>query len=96
MLDILTYIAGIDRPKLLVKAARIGADTYHRDRHLPRLLRSAGAPKSALSLLKLAEIEADLNTQRVAKDATYSVTRHVAVLSAIVGEARLMQAAARE
>lgn len=91
MQDVLTYLSTMNRPRLLVRAARIGAEDYRRDVHLPRLLGQSTLPRSAESLLKLSEIEADINARRLAGDAGYSLTRHVDVLIALVAEARVMR-----
>lgn len=42
--------------------------------------------------MRLIEIEHDLNESRINDDATYSVTRHVEVLMAMMGEAQLLRA----
>ncbi|MFK7875271.1 MAG: DUF6477 family protein [Paracoccaceae bacterium] len=93
MLDVISYISKMNRPRLLVRAARIGAQEYRRDMHLPRLLGLARLPKSADALLRLSEIETELNAKRLSDDAGYSLTRHIDVLIAMVAEARLLRAA---
>ena len=67
---------------------------YRRDRDLKRLLRLSrtAAPQQAIGSL-LAE-ESRLEATRAAGEATYSIQRHVAVLTAILAEARLMPAVA--
>lgn len=93
MQDLLTMLAKLHRPRLLMRAARIGAEAYHRDSHLPRLLGFGVLPRHGTALLKLLEIEAELNAQRKASDAGYSLVRHVDVLIAMVGEARFLKTA---
>lgn len=95
MQDILSMIAALNRPRLLVQAARFGVDGYSRTAHLPRLLGSLALPRSGAAILRLIEIEADLNARRMTQAADYSVARHVEVLIAIMGEARLMRAMTR-
>jgi len=75
-----------------MRAARIGAEQYSRTNHLPRLLGYGVLPRHGQALLKLMEIEAELNTQRKTADAGYSLIRHVDVLIAMVGEARVLKA----
>ena len=92
MQDILSMLNTLRRPRLLMRAARIGAQDYRRNAHLPRLLGYGHLPRHGAALLRLIEIEADLNAQRVDEDPAYSLIRHVDVLIAIVGEARIMRA----
>ncbi|UOA31651.1 hypothetical protein DSM110093_01422 [Sulfitobacter sp. DSM 110093] len=91
MQDLLTMLTKLHRPRLLMRAARIGAEDYQRGTHLPRILGFGILPRHGTALLKLTEIEADLNTQRKAADASYSLIRHVDVLIAMVGEARFLK-----
>jgi hypothetical protein len=90
--DILTMLTVLKRPRLLMRAARIGAEEYRRDRHLQRILGYGSAPRPAPALLKLMEMEAAINTQRISDDASYSLVRHVDILIAMMGEARLLRA----
>ena len=92
--DIMTELASLldalRRPKILIRAARAGVADYRRDRDLKRLLRlsKSAAPQQAIGSL-LAE-EMRLEATRAAGEATYSIQRHVAVLTAILAEARLL------
>ena len=90
MTDLATILAALRRPKILVRAARAGVVDYRRERDLRRILRlgRAAAPRYALDHL-IAE-ERRLEETRAAGEATYSIQRHVAVLTAIVAEARLL------
>jgi hypothetical protein len=94
MTDLARMLNALRRPKILVRAARAGLVDYRRERDLKRLLRQArgAAPAQAIGTL-LAE-EDRLEADRTSGDATYSVQRHVAVLTAILAEARLMPSAA--
>lgn len=92
MQDILTMLHQLQRPRLLMKAARIGADDYRRTVHLPRLLGYGNVPRHGAALLKLIEIEDSLNAQRTSDDSAYNLLRHIDVLIAIVGEARVLRA----
>lgn len=94
MQDILTRIAQLKRPRLLTRAARIGADDYRRELHLTRLLKEPRLPRSAEALVKLSEIEADLNGKRVAGEQDYHLPRHVEILIAIVAESALLKQSA--
>ena len=92
MTDIFSFLNTLRRPHLLIRAARIGVDEYRRDPHLRRLLGYGTLPRSGAALMRLVEIESELNTQRREEDAGYSAMRHVEVLIAMMGEARLLRA----
>ncbi len=93
MQDVLSMLQGLHRPRLLMRAARIGAEDYRRESHLSRLLGYGNLPRHTQALLRLMEIEAELNAQRVEDDSSYNLLRHIDILIAIVGESRIMQAA---
>lgn len=90
MTDLLGQMASIQRPSLLVQAARIAAQRYRREKHLRPLLGSSHLPRHTVALLRLSEIESEMNARREIRNATYSVTRHIDVLTAMVAEARLI------
>lgn len=92
MTDLLTMLAGLRRPRLLIRAARFGAEDYRRERHLRRILRCSALPRTGTAILRLVEIEAALNADRLEGAASYSVAEHVEVLAALMGEARLLRA----
>lgn len=92
MQDIMSFLTNLHRPRLLIRAARIGVIDYNREPHLRRLTGLSTLPRSGQALMRLVEIEAQLNDQRLVKDAAYSVIRHVEVLIAMMGEARLYRA----
>jgi hypothetical protein len=93
MQDLLSMLHALHRPRLLMRAARIGSQDYRRSVHLPRLLGYGVLPRHGAALIKLMDIEAELDAQRTAADASYSLIRHVDVLIAMVGEARELRAA---
>ena len=95
MQDLLGLIAGLNRPRLLVRAARFGVDEYNRSLHLPRLLGAGHLPRNGESIVRQIDMEADLNDRRVGATADYSIARHVAILIALMGEARLLRAMTR-
>lgn len=92
MLDIRSRLATLKRPTLLARAARFGADDYRREIHLKRLLQCHSMPRPADAIMRLLDLEAEINTLREAKSGNYAAARHVDILIAIAGEARLMQA----
>lgn len=79
----------ISRPKLLARAAKAGANMYRRERDLarlsPRLLTLTGAGRIVEGLR---EAEAACEDDRKAGAATYSLSRHVGLLAALVAETR--------
>ncbi|MEL7090330.1 MAG: DUF6477 family protein [Pseudomonadota bacterium] len=93
MQDVLTILQNLRRPRLLMRAARIGAEDYRRTSHLPRLFGYGSLPRQSQALLRLIEIEAGLNALRLEDASSYNLLRHIDVLIAIVAEARLMQTA---
>ena len=93
MKDMNATLNDLRRPPLLIRAARIGVAEYRRAVHLPRHLGQPPLPGSGEALMRLMEIEADLDHQRQARAAGYSPARHVEVLIAMMGEARLLRAA---
>ncbi len=94
MLDINTRLAKLKRPALLARAARFGVDDYRRTTHLARIFQTEDLPRNAEALMRLFDIEAEMETARLEKSGNYQPGRHVDVLIAIAGEARLMRATA--
>ena len=88
----MSMITKLRRPRLLTRAAKIGAQDYDRDRHLQRILGFGSIPGSGGALIRLLEIERDANDLREQDDASYSLVRHLDVLIALIGEAQLYQA----
>lgn len=89
MTDPMTLFAAIRRPRLMIRAARLGLSDYRRDRDLRRLLGMAGAaPDRAFRALLEAEEQAEIT--RISGDAGYSIARHVDLLIALMAEARLL------
>jgi hypothetical protein len=91
MQDVLTILRNLRRPQLLMRAARIGAQEYRRSANLPRLIGYGRMPNHAEAILKLIDIESELNTQRKAAESEYNLIRHIETMIAIVGEARLLR-----
>lgn len=92
MQDITTMLHQLHRPRLLLRAARLGVKEYRRDAHLRPLLECATLPVSGAALMSLMEMEQEIDTARREGNAGYSPMRHVSVLIAMMGEARLIRA----
>jgi hypothetical protein len=91
MNDILKTLDSLRRPRLLIRAARIGAAEYRRDAHLRRHFAFGALPRSATALARLFEMEEALNRQRQHDRTRYSAARHVEILIAMMGEARILR-----
>ncbi|WP_224823735.1 DUF6477 family protein [Cognatishimia sp. MH4019] len=93
MTDILARLECLRRPRLLMSAARFGVLEYRRTRDLARILQSERMIGPVEALTHLIDIEGTLEEQRVTDDGRYNLTQHVLVMIAIMGEARMVQAA---
>lgn len=96
MIDLLRHISSLRRPRLLIRAARIGVAEYRRERDLCRLMKSADLPTPRSALSTLIDEEGQLEEIRKRGDANYSPMRHVEVLIALMAEARLLPRPASE
>jgi hypothetical protein len=76
----------LSRPKLLVRAARAGMAHYRRERDLAGALKSS-TPGGGL-IERLTAAEAACDEARRAGAPSYSPTRHVKLLTALLAEAR--------
>ncbi|WP_372572810.1 DUF6477 family protein [Ruegeria jejuensis] len=92
MQDLTTMRSTLRRPRLLIRAARHGVQEYSRDRHLPRILGYGTLPRPAATLMRLMELEREVDERRRSDDASYSVIRHLDLLIAMMGEAQLLKA----
>jgi hypothetical protein len=85
----LTDLSTLRRPRLLIRAARHGMNEYRRERTLARLVEGHGQLSPDETLHHLLQAEARIEAERTSGQGTYSVTRHVEVLIAMMAEARL-------
>jgi Family of unknown function (DUF6477) len=86
--DTLAPLGTLRRPGLLVRAARHAMQDYVRQRDLDRLLPLADPAVSADVFSALLAAEAGLERTRRAGLMSYSVSRHIEVMSALMAEAR--------
>ena len=91
MQDILSHLSTLERPRLLISAARHGVADYDRDKHLIRLLGGVNLPTPGAAILRLMDLERLQNDMRLAGGGAYRPAAHVEVLIALMGEARLMR-----
>ncbi len=89
MSDPIAALKKLRRPRILMSAARCGLVDYNRDRCLRRLIKSDVTPSPVRALDELVRQEAHVDQTRRDGDASYSIARHVELLIAVLGEARL-------
>lgn len=89
MTNPLAQLQRLCRPKLLVRAARIGLCSYNRDHSLRRILPGETLPSPGLAFDALIEREDAVDQARRDGGAAYSAARHVEILAALINEARL-------
>lgn len=90
MTDFCARLADLRRPRLLIRAARCGMADYRRDRDLKRLINANGPASPETALPRLMNEEERLETTRRAGCASYSLSRHIDLLIAMMSEARLL------
>ncbi len=90
MIDFAATLTELRRPKILIRAARAGVPDYRRDRDLKRLVLDPKGAEPRNPMLPLLTEEHRLESNRTNGGATYNIQRHVAVLTAIIAEARLL------
>ncbi|WP_104020479.1 DUF6477 family protein [Roseovarius nitratireducens] len=96
MQEINRKLGALRRPPLLVRAARLGVPGYVRGTALPRLIGPGPLPTAREALARLIEIERAQDAARRGGAVTYRAAHHVAVLIAVMGEARLLDREAQE
>ncbi|WP_068115432.1 DUF6477 family protein [Tropicimonas marinistellae] len=89
MTDFCQTLASLRRPRLLIRAARLGVTGYNRNRDLKRITNGEPPRENAKVLRRLMAIEADLEQSRQDGEVTYSPARHVDILIALIAEAQL-------
>lgn len=90
MTDYFPIIDNLRRPRLLIQAARHGLSEYSRQRDLRRLVHSSTIPTPERALDSLIEAESQMEDARKTGNLGYNLGRHVEILIAILGEARLL------
>ena len=89
MTDYTQTLVSLRRPRLLIRAARLGMASYNRKRDLKRITHSDTQFDGARALRRLMALEADVEQSRRAGDMAYSPARHVDLLIALMSEAQL-------
>ncbi|MEL7465439.1 MAG: DUF6477 family protein [Pseudomonadota bacterium] len=79
----------LTRPRLMTRAARAGAAAYRRDRDLRRFLPKLGlSGKRDAIIAAIRSAEETCEAERRLGAATYSLERHIGLLSALFAEMR--------
>lgn len=74
----------LHRPKLLIRAARVGMQEFQRDCDL-RMIKGVTESMSTKQLFDtLMQNEHLLNEERIMNDAAYSVRKHIRILTALM------------
>jgi len=94
MTDLKAAITGLERPRLLIRAARAGLADYDRRRDLGRLIGMTTPQGPDRTLPRLIEAEDQQEERRREGSLTYSFSRHIDLLIALMAEARLLPATA--
>ncbi len=85
----MSRLANISRPRLLVRAARLGTEEFNRDRSLRRILKGEAVPAPGQAFEQLYGREAEMDQMRRVGEAAYSPARHVELLAALINEAQI-------
>lgn len=88
MTDSTRLLAELRRPRLLIRAARLGMAEYNRTRDLKRLVHMPDTPPPERALATLFAVEAEMEETRRKGAAHYSLARHIEVLIALLAESR--------
>lgn len=86
-------LRAIRRPRLLVKAARLGAGSARAESDVGRLFPQFDTADRRELFDALAMREAELDGERRAGEVTYSAAQHIRMLSGMILLARLMRPA---
>ena len=81
----------IRRPRILIKAAKIGLQYYKREKNLKILLKTNQTPTPETAIAWLVDAESSLNKDREKGAASYSLEQHIALLTALLNEMCLLE-----
>lgn len=97
MNNIQTQLNALQRPKLLIRAARVGVKDFQVDRDLRKINGSAEQKSTPKLIDALFLEELRLNEERLQNDPAYNVRNHIRALTALIvianGLATKLQAA---
>lgn len=84
-------LENLKRPKILVKAAQIGQRHYQRKKNLCHILGCTKLPSPEAAVIRLSEREHVINEERLQSEASYSITRHISLLTALLVESSFLE-----
>ncbi len=84
-------LAALTRPRILVRAARLGTAEFNRERSLRRVMQGDAIPAPGQAFDQLLAREEVMNAARCEGNAAYSAARHVELLAALIYEARIAE-----
>lgn len=85
----LAYLQNLNRPQLLVDAARVWLPDFNRDSSMKRIFPGIVPPAPGRGFDALVEQETAIDQIRREGAASYSAARHIELLVALIVEARL-------
>lgn len=88
MRDFRTTVQQMQRPSMLIRAARMGLGDYRRERDLRRLGHISLQPEQSVPHLLAAE--GRIEQQRLLGEIGYSIAQHIDILIALMAEVRLL------
>lgn len=88
MTDFNAKVQQLQRPKMLIHAARMGLADYRRERDLRRFGQISMQPEKILP--HLLDEEGRIEEKRRRGEMGYSIAQHVDILIALMGELRLL------
>lgn len=91
MLDLKNLVTTLKRPRFLVQTARIGLESYKRERDIPRLIGPQKSSQIGETIMLLLDEEKEYEAQRKCRAAFYSYAHHIELLTAIMAESSLLQ-----
>ena len=84
MNNIQTQLNALQRPKLLIRAARVGVKDFQIDRDLRKINGSAEQKSTPKLIDALFLEELRLNEERLQNDPAYNVRNHIRALTALI------------
>ena len=90
MQDPISRLNELRRPPLLIRAARLAQPDYERSKALKELFPGRSIKGSRQAIILLLDEEADQNSARLDDPGRYDLSRHVKIMIALLGEARLV------
>ncbi|KMW56851.1 hypothetical protein AIOL_001808 [Candidatus Rhodobacter oscarellae] len=92
MPELMELLQNMRRPGLLLQAAKLGMKDYNRERTLKRLALPTAEQNATNAVHALMSTEDTMEHARRAGDASYTPSRHVEVLVALLAEIRRLAA----